>query len=485
MNKQRALAAALGRVLPAGALLTGEDERRPFESDALTVFRRLPLMVALPEDEDQIAAALRVCREMETPVVARGAGTGLSGGALPDEAGVLLVTAKLNRILNIDPLARTAVVQPGVRNLAVSEAAAMHNLYYAPDPSSQAACSIGGNVGENSGGVRCLKYGLTVHNVLKARAATIDGEILEFGGDGFDPPGFDLLALLHGSEGLLAVITEVTVRLLAKPPAARCLLAAFDEVGDAGDAVAAIIAGGATPSGLEMMDALAASAAEAFANAGYPADAAAVLICECDGSAADAEEEISRVEQIAKEHGAYQIRRAANDAEREQIWRGRKSAFPAMSRVRPDYYCIDGTIPRRKLGEVLKKIGARAAAHDLLCANVFHAGDGNLHPLILFDAERAGETEKAMRLGGEILELCVQAGGTITGEHGVGVEKINEMCLQFPAAELECFRQIKRAFDPRELLNPGKAVPTLHRCAEFGMMRGGRGAEKFPDLPRF
>ena len=477
--------AELRRTLPTDSLLCGGDQIKPFESDALTVFRQSPMAVAIPENESQLIAVVKICRQAGVPIVARGAGTGLSGGALPHKDGVLLVTAKFDRVLHIDPLARIARVQPGVRNLAVSEEASACGLYYAPDPSSQTACSLGGNVAENSGGIRCLKYGLTVHNVLALRAVTIDGDIAEFGGAAGESAGFDLLALLHGSEGLLAVVTEITVRLLPKPESVETILAAFDDAEVAGDAVAAIIAAGIVPAGLEMMDRLAAQAAEDFAHAGYPTDAAAILICESDGLAEDVQADIAAIEKICHSHKAAKIRRAQNSAEREKIWRGRKSAFPAVGRIRPDYYCIDGTIPRRRLGETLRKINELANKTGLLCANVFHAGDGNLHPLILFDSAVAGETEKAMQLGSEILQLCIAVGGTITGEHGVGMEKINEMCIQFPPAELECFRQIKRAFDEHELLNPGKAVPTLNRCAEFGAMHVRRGEEPFPDLPRF
>jgi glycolate oxidase len=441
--------------------------------------------VALPIDADEVAAVLRVCRELGAPVVARGAGTGLSGGALPFPGSVLLALGKLNRILTIDPDARTARVQPGVRNLAISEAVKAHGLFYAPDPSSQLACSIGGNVAENAGGVHCLKYGLTVHNILKLEAVTIEGERITFGGEALDAPGFDLMALMTGSEGLLAVVTEITVRLTPLPADIQAMLAAFPDAGCAAQAVADIIAAGITPAGLEMMDALALQAAETYAHAGYPQDAGAILICECDGAAADAEAELAQVAELCRAAGASLIHQAKDEAERARLWAGRKAAFPAMGRLAPDYYCIDGTIPRRRLPQVLATIAELSRTHGLAVANVFHAGDGNLHPLILYDASADGELDRAEALGGAILELCVEVGGTITGEHGVGREKINQMCVQFTSAELETFAAIKTAFDPAGLLNPGKAVPTLARCAEFGAMHVHAGQIAHPELPRF
>ncbi len=475
----------LSALLPKDCVLLREEERRPYESDGLAVFRKLPLAVALPESEEQVAATLRLCRRHRVKVVARGAGTGLSGGATPLEDGILLVMQKLNRIIGIDPLARTATVQPGVRNLAISDAAARHGLYYAPDPSSQLVCSIGGNVSENAGGVRCLKYGLTVNNVERIRGVTIDGEIVELGGPMGSPSGFDLLALVTGSEGLLLAFTEITVRLLPRPERVCTVLCAFDSLEDAGAAVAELISRGIVPAGLEMMDRLAIDATEQFAKAGYPLGAAAMLICETDGLAEDAEAECERACEVLLGSNGRDLRRAADEAERDRFWKGRKSAFPAVGSLRPDYYCMDGTIPRRRLGSVLEEIGRLSKKFGLQCANVFHAGDGNLHPLIMFDSSVPGETDKALSYGSEILQLCIREGGTITGEHGVGIEKVNEMCIQFPPAELECFRQIKRAFDPLELLNPGKAVPTLNRCAEFGAMHVRQGQDKFPDLPRF
>jgi len=404
---------------------------------------------------------------------------------LPLADGVLLSLAKFNRILAIDADNRTARVQPGVRNLAISEAAASYGLYYAPDPSSQIACSIGGNVAENSGGVHCLKYGLTVHNILKLKLISIDGELFEVGSDALDAPGLDLLALMTGSEGMLAIIVEVTVKLLPKAERAQALLAAFDTVEQAGAAVAQIIASGITPAGLEMMDNPAIRAAEAFVHAGYPVDAAAILICEVDGFNAEVSYEVMRVRELLLAAGASDVRTARDDAERLIFWKGRKAAFPAVGRMSPDYYCMDGTIPRRELPTVLNRIAELSAQYGLRVANVFHAGDGNLHPLILYDANVPGELDKAEDLGGEILELCVKVGGTVTGEHGVGVEKLNQMCVQFDSEELAQMHAVKAAFDPHGLLNPGKAVPTLHRCAEFGAMHVHHGQLKFPDLPRF
>jgi glycolate oxidase len=475
----------LSGVLRADCLLHQPEDLRPYECDGLTAYSALPMIVALPEDEQQVQAVLRICHGARVPVVARGAGTGLSGGAMPHSQGVLLSLAKMKRILEIDPLARTARVQPGVRNLAISEAVAPHGLYYAPDPSSQIACSIGGNVAENSGGVHCLKYGLTVHNVLKLRVVTIEGEALEIGGEGPDAPGYDLLALLIGSEGLLAVTTEITVKLLPKPVKAQVVLAAFDSVVKAGEAVANIIGAGIIPAGLEMMDKLATQAVEQFVHAGYPLDAEAILLCESDGTEEEVAAETEKMSRVMRESGATEIRLSRNEEERLTFWSGRKSAFPAVGRIMPDYFCMDGTIPKKRLGEVLHGIAALSKEFDLSCPNVFHAGDGNLHPLIMFDANQEGQMERAIDFGARILELCIQVGGTITGEHGVGVEKINQMCTQFRPSELTTFHAVKRAFDPEGLLNPGKGVPTLHRCAEFGMLHVHRGQEKFPDLPRF
>jgi glycolate oxidase len=485
LERQRAVCAALRAFMPAQNVLFEREDVTPYECDGLSAYRQPPMVVALPENESQVCEILETCHAMRVPVVARGAGTGLSGGALPLGNGVLLSLAKLKNILAIDAPARTARVQPGVRNLAISEAAAPHGLYYAPDPSSQIACSIGGNVAENSGGVHCLKYGLTVHNILKLRVATIEGEIVELGGGGLDAAGYDLMALLTGSEGLLGVVTEITVKLLPRPECAQVVLAAFDDIGAAGEAVANVIAAGIIPAGMEMMDQPATLAVEPFVNAGYPTDAAGILLCESDGTREEVADEIARIEKIMQDSGAHLVRVSRDEAERLKFWAGRKAAFPAVGRLSPDYYCMDGTIPRRRLAEVLRGIAAMEKNYGLRCANVFHAGDGNLHPLILYDANDPGQLQRAELFGAEILKLCIDVGGTITGEHGVGVEKIDSMCVQFGAAELEAFHALKRAFDEHELLNPGKAVPTLHRCAEFGRMHVHSGAEKFPELPRF
>ncbi len=475
----------LNAVVPSEILLDTDEAMRPFECDGLSVYRKLPLLVALPEDTEQIRKILVTCHRLGVPVVTRGAGTGLSGGALPIESGLLLVLTRLDRILHIDPLNRTARVQPGVRNLAVSEAVAVHGLYYAPDPSSQIACSIGGNVAENSGGVHCLKYGLTVHNVMEVRLLTIEGEELVLGGEALDAPGFDLLALLNGSEGMLGVITEVLLRLLPLPETARIALAGFASIEAAAATVGAIIGAGIVPAGLEMMDRLSVEAVEAFNSPGYPRDAEAVLLCELDGGEAEVAEQMESVRHILETHGATSITVSASEAERLRLWQGRKNAFPAVGRSRPDYYSMDGTIPRRELPRVLAQISDASGRYGLPVANVFHAGDGNLHPLILYDANREGELDLAEKLGAEILTMCIEAGGTVTGEHGVGMEKIDSMCEQFDAAELEQFHALKNAFDPDGLLNPGKAVPTLHRCAELGAMHVHGGKLPFPDIPRF
>jgi glycolate oxidase len=468
-----------------GRVLTSQEACRPYECDGLSAYRHTPDVVVLPETVAEVRAILRLCHAHNVPVVARGAGTGLAGGALPLQGGVLLGMAKFNRILNIDAANRTARVQPGVRNLAISEAVAAQGLYYAPDPSSQIACSIGGNVAENSGGVHCLKYGLTVHNVLSVTMLTMEGEMLTLGSAALDAPGLDLLALFTGSEGLLGIITEVTVKLLPRPERAQVLLAAYDDVEKAGAAVATIIAAGVIPAGLEMMDNPAIRAAEAFVHAGYPEDAAAILLCELDGTNAEVSEEILRVRELLVNSGATEVRTAKDEAQRMKFWAGRKNAFPAVGRLSPDYYCMDGTIPRQHLAQVLREIARMSDEYGLKVANVFHAGDGNLHPLILYDANTPGELEKTENFGRRILELCVQVGGTVTGEHGVGVEKLDAMCSQFAAPELAQFHAIKAAFDPAGLLNPGKAIPTLHRCAEMGRMHVHGGALPFPELPRF
>ncbi|WP_374277499.1 FAD-linked oxidase C-terminal domain-containing protein [Azonexus sp.] len=479
------LARRLKTLLPAHCLLTDDEDLRPYECDGLTAFRQLPMAVCLPETEGQVIDVLRTCHQLGVPVVARGAGTGLSGGAMPHAEGVVLSLARFNRILRLDPLARLAVVQPGVRNLAVSEAAAPHGLYYAPDPSSQIACTLGGNVAENSGGVHCLKYGLTVHNVLRVRVVNIEGEVFEIGSEAPDSPGYDLLALIIGSEGMLGVVTEVTVRLVPKPELAQVVMASFDDVARAGDAVAAIIAAGIIPAGLEMMDKPATAAVEPFVKAGYDLDAEAILLCESDGTPEEVAEEIARVTAVLTASGARELRVSQSEAERLRFWAGRKAAFPAVGRITPDYYCMDGTIPRKRLAEMLSAIAAMEKKYGLRCANVFHAGDGNLHPLIMYDASQPGEIERAEAFGAEILELSVALGGSITGEHGVGVEKINQMCVQFATPELEAFHRVKAAFDDGGFLNPGKAVPSLHRCAEYGRMHVHRGELKFPELERF
>ena len=474
----------LRTVLADDAVIIQTEAMRVYETDGLAAYRGMPAVVVLPGTTAQVAAVLKICRDMTVPVVARGAGTGLSGGALPFPGCVLLSLARFDQILTLDPEARTARVQPGVRNLAISDAAAAHGLFYAPDPSSQLACSLGGNVAENAGGVHCLKYGLTVHNIQSLEIVTLDGDVLHLGGEALDTAGFDLMALMTGSEGLLGVVTAVTVRLLPTPAKAQVLLAAFGDVTQAGDAVAGIIAAGIIPAGLEMMDRLAHTAAEGFAHAGYPADAAAILLCEIDGEGPDIAEDLEAVSQICLSAGAASVRVAADQAERARFWAGRKGAFPAMGRLAPDYYCIDGTIPRKRLAEVLREIGRLSREAGLPVANVFHAGDGNLHPLILYDASAPGGMDRAEALGGAILELCVAVGGTITGEHGVGREKINQMCAQFSTAEVAAFHAIKAAFDPDGLLNPGKAIPTLARCAEFGAMHVHGGKVRFPDLDR-
>ncbi len=479
------LIAQLTAVLPPASLLHEREDLKPFECDGMTAYQRVPLMVALPENEDQVRRVLRICHKGRVPVVFRGAGTGLSGGALPYAQGLLLVMAKMKQIVHIDPVARMARVQPGVRNAAISEATAPYGLYYAPDPSSQIACSIGGNVAENSGGVHCLKYGLTVHNILKLRLVTIEGDLLEIGSEGLDAPGYDLMALITGSEGMLGVVTEVTVKLLPKPENAQVVLAAFDDVIKAGQAVADVIAAGIIPAGLEMMDKKATAAVEQFVRAGYPLDAAAILLCESDGTAEEVADEIARVKEVMNKAGATKIRTSRDETERLKLWAGRKAAFPAVGRILPDYYCMDGTIPKKQLPYVLRRIDELSEKFDLQCANVFHAGDGNLHPLIMFDSNEGDQNERAQAYGAAILELCVEVGGTITGEHGVGIEKINQMCVQFNTNELKTFHAVKKAFDEHGLLNPGKAVPTLQRCAEFGAMHVHRGKEKFPDLPRF
>jgi glycolate oxidase len=471
--------------LPAHALLWHNEDTVPYECDGLTAYRQRPLAVALPETEAQVAAVLKACHELDIPVVARGAGTGLSGGAMPHAMGVTLSLAKFNQIVRIDPEARTAVVQAGVRNLAISEAAAPHGLYYAPDPSSQIACTIGGNVAENSGGVHCLKYGLTLHNILQVKGFTMDGQAVTFGSTALDAPGLDLLAVVIGSEGMLAVVTEVTVKLVPKPQLARCIMASFDDMRKAGDAVASVIAAGIIPAGLEMMDKPMTAAVEDFVKAGYDLNAEAILLCESDGTPEEVEEEIGRMSDVLRNAGATAIAVSRDEAERLRFWSGRKNAFPASGRISPDYMCMDSTIPRKRLADILLAIAEMEKKYQLRCANVFHAGDGNLHPLILFDANDPDQLRRCELFGAEILETSVAMGGTVTGEHGVGIEKLNSMCVQFSAEENALMFGVKRAFDPRELLNPGKVIPTLNRCAEYGKMLVRGGQIKHPDLPRY
>ncbi len=484
-DRQATVVRGLKAVIPEHALLWNNEDTTPYECDGLTAYRQRPLVVVLPETYAQVQAVLKTCHALSVPVVARGAGTGLSGGAMPHKLGVTLSLAKFNKILKLDPVSRTAVVQGGVRNLAISEAAAPYGLYYAPDPSSQIACTIGGNVAENSGGVHCLKYGLTVHNVIKVKGFTVEGDEVEFGSDALDAPGYDLLSVIVGSEGMLAITTEVTVKLIPKPQLARCIMASFDDLRKAGDAVAAVIAAGIIPAGLEMMDKPMTAAVEDFVHAGYDLTAEAILLCESDGTVEEVEEEIGRMSEVLTRCGATAIAVSQNEAERLKFWSGRKNAFPASGRMSPDYMCMDSTIPRKRLADILLAIAEMEKKYALRCANVFHAGDGNLHPLILFDANDADQLHRCELFGAEILETSVAMGGTVTGEHGVGVEKLNSMCVQFSAEENEQMFGVKRAFDSRGLLNPGKVIPTLNRCAEYGKMlvRGGKIAH--PDLPRF
>jgi glycolate oxidase len=472
-------------LLPEALIIADEELLSVYECDGLSAYRQLPRCVALPENVDQVQAIMRLCHDEAVPVVARGAGTGLSGGAMPVADGLVLGLAKFDQIIQIDPAQRIARVQPGVRNISVSEAVAKHGLFYAPDPSSQIACTIGGNVAENSGGVHCLKYGLTVHNIMSIKVVTMSGELIEIGSQALDSAGYDLLALMSGSEGMLGVIVEVTLKLLPKPQFKKVLLADFNEVEDAGNAVAAIIAAGLIPAGLEMMDKGAIRAVEDFIHAGYPVDAAAMLLCEVDGAEEDVSEEFLKLEQILQQSGVNEIRVAQGKDESEKFWAGRKAAFSAAGRITPDYYCMDGTIPRKHLAKVLTRISEMSVEYELGVVNVFHAGDGNLHPLILYDVSIPGELERVEEYGGKILELCVEVGGTITGEHGVGIEKINQMCVQFNSQELLQFHGIKAAFDPKGLLNPGKAIPTLNRCAEFGAMHVHQGQLTHPELERF
>lgn len=499
-DRLQALITGLQQIVPEGSVLYRQEDLRPYECDGLSAYRQLPPVVVLPSTEEQVRQIILLCRRLEVPLVPRGAGTGLTGSAMPHAGGVLMSMARFNQILSLDAHARTARVQPGVRNLAISEAASAFGLFYAPDPSSQIACTIGGNVAENSGGVHCLKYGLTVHNVLAVRGFTIDGEPITLGSTlpgsasapaattesvALDTPGLDLLGACIGSEGMLMVVTEVVVKLLPTPRLARVIMASFDDVETAGNAVAAVIAAGLIPAGMEMMDRQSTEAVEPFVRAGYDLEAAAILLVESDGTAEEVAEEIAAMEAVLRKAGATRLQVSSSEAERMRFWSGRKNAFPAAGRISADYYCMDGTIPKHKLGQMLMAIAGMEKKYGLRCMNVFHAGDGNLHPLILFDSGKPGEWERAEKFGAEILELCVALGGTITGEHGVGIEKINSMCVQFSEAERAAFFALKRAFDPPGLLNPGKAIPTLHRCAEYGRMHVQHGRLKFPELPRF
>jgi glycolate dehydrogenase FAD-linked subunit len=479
------IVAALRAIVPGEGVIEHPDALRPYETDGLTAYRQPPMVVVLPETTAQVAAVIRWCRDNDVRIVPRGAGTSLSGGALPLEDGVLLGLSKLNRILEVDYVDRVVVAQPGVTNLAITKAVEAEGFYYAPDPSSQIACTIGGNVAENAGGVHCLKYGLTTNNVLGVEFVTATGDVLQLGGRGLEPPGLDLLGLVVGSEGLLGIVTEVTVRILPRPECVRVLLIGFTRVEDAGRCVAAIIAAGIIPAGMEMMDRPAIHAAEAFVHAGYPLDAEALLIVELDGPAVECTLLVDRVEGIARANGAASVRASTSDEERNIFWAGRKAAFPAAGRISPDYYCMDGTIPRRRLPDVLSRIRTLSDRYGLGVINVFHAGDGNLHPLILYDANRPGELEQAEAFGADILKICVEVGGVLTGEHGVGVEKRDLMPVMFSATDLNQQKRLKCAFDPKLLLNPGKMIPELHRCAELGRMHVHGNALPFPDLPRF
>jgi glycolate dehydrogenase FAD-linked subunit len=479
------IAAALRRIVPGEGVIVAEPERRAFETDGLTAYRQPPLVVVLPSSVAQVAAVLRYCAAEGIKVVPRGAGTSLSGGALPLADGVLLGMAKFSRILDIDYENRVVVAQPGVTNLGISNAVAGEGFYYAPDPSSQIACTIGGNVAENSGGVHCLKYGLTTNNLLGLEMVLTDGAVVRLGGKHLDAGGYDLLGVMTGSEGLLGVVTEVAVRILKKPPSARALLIGFASAEDAGECVAAVIGAGIIPGGMEMMDRPAIHAAEDFVHAGYPRDAEALLIVELDGPEAEVDHLLGRVEAIARANHARSLKISQSEAERLAFWAGRKAAFPAVGRISPDYYCMDGTIPRARLAEVLAKTGELSEKYGLRVANVFHAGDGNLHPLILYDANKPGEIERAEAFGADILRLCVAVGGVLTGEHGVGVEKRDLMGAMFDAVDLATQERVKCAFDPGGLLNPGKMFPELHRCAELGRLHVHRGRLPHPELPRF
>ncbi len=485
LSRRTEVVTALRKIVPGEGVIDSEDERRAYESDGLTAYRTLPMVVVLPETTQQVSQILRYCHENGVKVVPRGAGTSLSGGALPLQDGVLLGLGKFKRILEIDIDNRCAVVQPGVTNLGITHAVQDQGFYYAPDPSSQIACTIGGNVAENSGGVHCLKYGLTTNNVTGIEMVTMEGEVVRLGGKHYDGAGLDLLGVMVGSEGLLGVVTEVTVRILPKPPGARALLIGFPTIEGAGETVASIIGAGIIPGGMEMMDRLAIEAAEAFVHAGYPLDAEALLIVELDGCEAEVNHLVASVEAIAGQNGAQTCRVSQNEEERLLFWAGRKAAFPAVGRLAPDYYCMDGTIPRKRLGDVLARMKQMEGQHGLRVANVFHAGDGNLHPLILYDANVPGELERAEEFGNDILRLCVEVGGVLTGEHGVGVEKRDLMGTMFNKRDLDQQQRLKCAFDPGNLLNPGKMFPQLCSCAEMGRVHVHAGQTRFPELPRF
>ena len=485
LGHRRKLIEGLRAIVPGEGVIVEEHALAAYESDGLTAYRQLPMVVVLPTTTGQVARVLKLCRDLAVKVVPRGAGTSLSGGALPLADGIVLAMGRFNRILAVDYANRTVTAQPGVTNLAITQAVEGRGFYYAPDPSSQIACTIGGNVAENSGGVHCLKYGVTTNNVLGVELVTIDGDIVRLGGDVLDAPGYDLLGLVVGSEGLLGVVTEVTVRILPKPQSARAALVGFSSTVAAADAVGAIIGAGIIPAGMEMMDRPAIHAAEDFIGAGYPRDAEALLIIELDGPEVEVDHLLARVDAIVRQSGAFMVKLSSSEEERLAFWAGRKAAFPAAGRISPDYYCMDGTIPRRKLPEVLAGISAASARYGLRVANVFHAGDGNLHPLILYDANVPGQLEEAEAFGAEILRMCVQVGGVLTGEHGVGVEKRELMLEQFNETDLCQQKLVKKAFDPHGLCNPGKVLPTLHRCAELGRMHVSGGALPFPDLPRF
>lgn len=485
LAKRDRIIAAMRAIVPGEGVIVDTDALRVWESDGLTAYRQPPMLVVLPDTVEQVSAILRWCHAEQVKVVPRGSGTSLSGGALPLADAVLLGMGKFKRILDVDYEDRLAVVQPGVTNLAITQAVSERGFYYAPDPSSQIACSIGGNVAENSGGVHCLKYGLTTNNVLGVELVLMDGTVVRLGGRHLDPDGLDMLGVIVGSEGLLGVVTEVTVRILPKPQSARAVLLGFHDVELAGACVAQVIAQGIIPAGMEMMDRLAIHAAEAFVHAGYPLDVGALLIVEVDGADVECDYLIGEVARIARDNSAVSIRVSRDEAERMAFWAGRKAAFPAVGRISPDYYCMDGTIPRHRLPEVLRRMEALSIRYGLKVANVFHAGDGNLHPLILYDANTPGELELAEEFGNDILRLCVEVGGVLTGEHGVGIEKRDLMPEMFTVGDLKQQQQLKCAFDPDSLLNPGKVFPTLHRCAELGRMHVHAGALPFPELERF